>query len=44
LDLQPCPYPIRVIAADTNNPSLADAVSLQVKILTHDIFLPIVTH
>ena len=44
LDIQPCPYPIRVIAADTNNPSLADAVSLQVKILTHDIFLPIVTH
>jgi hypothetical protein len=42
LDLQPCPYPIRIIAANTDNPALADAVSLQVKILTHDVFLPIV--
>ena len=41
-DLQSCPYPIRIIATDTGNPALADAVSLQVKILTHNLFLPIV--
>ena len=41
-DLQPCPYPIRIIATDTGNPAMADAVSLQVKILTHDVFLPLV--
>lgn len=43
-DVQPCPYPIRVIAADTGQSALADAVSLQVKVLTHDGFLPIVRH
>lgn len=43
-DLQPCPYPIRLIATDTQNPALADAVSLQVKILTHNVFLPLVNH
>ena len=42
-DLQPCPYPIRIIATDTGSPALADAVSLEVKILTHHVFLPIVT-
>jgi hypothetical protein len=41
-DLQPCPYSIRIIATDTGNPALADAVSLQVQILTRDVFLPIV--
>lgn len=41
-DLQPYPYPIRVIAADTGNPALADAASLQVEILTYDRFLPLV--
>jgi hypothetical protein len=41
-DLQPCPYPIRIIATDAGNPALADAVSLKVKIITHDVFLPIV--
>ena len=41
-DLQPCPYPIRVIAGDTGYPALADAISLQVEILAHDVFLPIV--
>jgi hypothetical protein len=41
-DLQPCPYPLRIIATDTRNPALADAISLKVKILTHDVFLPIV--
>ena len=39
-DVQPCSYSIRLIATDTRNPALADAVSLQVKILTHDVFLP----
>jgi hypothetical protein len=42
-DLQPCSYPIRIIATDTGNPALADAVSRKVKILTRDVFLPIVT-
>ncbi len=41
-DLQPCAYPIRIIAADTGDPVLADVVSLQVEILTYDQFLPIV--
>jgi len=41
-DLQPCPYPIRVIATDKGNSTLADAVSLQVEILTYDRFLPLV--
>jgi hypothetical protein len=41
-DVQPCPHSMRIIAADTGNPALADAVFLQVKILTHDVFLPIV--
>jgi len=42
-DLQPCPYFIRIIATDTGNPALSDSVSLQVKILAHDTFMPIVT-
>jgi hypothetical protein len=41
-DVQPCPYSVRIIAADTGNPTLADAVFLQVKVLTHDVFLPMV--
>jgi hypothetical protein len=41
-DVQPCPYPIRVIATDAGDPALADAVSLQVDILTYDRFLPLV--
>jgi hypothetical protein len=40
-DVQPCPYSIRIIATDTGNPALADAVSLHVKILTQDAFLPV---
>jgi hypothetical protein len=40
-DVQPCSYPIRMIAEDN---SLADAISLRVKILTHHVFLPVVTH
>jgi hypothetical protein len=40
-DVQPCPYPIRVIATDKGVPALADAVSFQVEILTHDQFLPL---
>jgi hypothetical protein len=42
-DVQHCSYTIRVITSDTGVPDLADAVSLRVKILTHDAFLPIVT-
>jgi len=41
-DVQPCPYLIRVIATDAGKPSLADAVSLRVDILTSDRFLPLV--
>jgi hypothetical protein len=40
-DLRPCPYPLRVIATDAVNPALADAVLLQVEILTYDQFLPV---
>ena len=43
-DLQTCPYPIKMIATDTSNPALADAVSLHVKILPQDVFLPLVMH
>jgi hypothetical protein len=39
-DLQPCPYPIRVIASDTGSPVLADGVSLRVKILAWDVYIP----
>jgi len=42
LDIQPCPYLIRIFATDTGNPALADSVSLTVKILAHDVFLPMV--
>jgi hypothetical protein len=41
-DVQPCPHSMRIIAADTGDPALADAVFLQVKVLTYDVFLPIV--
>ncbi len=41
-DIQPCPYHLRIIATDTGKPALADSISLQVKVLTHDIFIPIV--
>ena len=41
-DLQPCPYPIRILATDTGNLALADTVSLRVEILTYDRFLPLV--
>ncbi|MBN1451152.1 MAG: DUF5010 domain-containing protein [Anaerolineales bacterium] len=41
-DLQPCPYLNRIIATDTGNPALADTISLQVEILTYDLFLPMV--
>jgi hypothetical protein len=43
-DLRPCPYPIRIIATDTGNLALTDTVSLQVKILIHDVFMPLVIH
>ncbi len=41
-DIQRCPYSIRIVATDTVTPALADAISLQVKILTLDVFLPLV--
>jgi Domain of unknown function (DUF5010) len=41
-DVQPCPFTIRILATDTANPALADAVSIQVKILTYDVFLSLV--
>ena len=37
---QHCSYPIRMIATDSD---LADVIFLRMKILTHDIFLPVVT-
>ena len=43
-DVRSCPYATRIIASDTGNLALADAVSLQVNILTHDVFLPLVIH
>lgn len=39
-DLQPCPYQIRILATDNGNPALVDAISLQVEILSYDLFLP----
>lgn len=41
-DVQPCAYSLRVIATDRGNPALADAVFVQVDVVTHDVFLPVV--
>jgi len=41
-DTRRCPYPIRIIATDAGSPARADSISLQVRILTRDVFLPLV--
>ncbi|MCU0485317.1 MAG: DUF5010 domain-containing protein [Anaerolineales bacterium] len=40
-DARRCPYPIRIISTDTGSPALADSISLQVTIVTRDVFLPL---